>query len=161
MKQLAKKDVPKLDDLYDEDFYAWTIKAAELVRRGRFQEVNPMHVAEELEDMGRSEKREMASRLEKVAAHVLKWAMQPKHRSTSWRRTINDQRRALERLFETNPSLRQLAQTELEKEYRRAIRGASDETGLPKEAFPSQCPFIFDDVMDENYWPDPFPAENR
>ena len=95
----------------------------------------------------------MASRLEKVAAHVLKWAMQPKHRSTSWRRTINDQRRALERLFETNPSLRQLAQTELEKEYRRAVREASDETGFSKEALPSKCPFSFDDAVDENYWP--------
>jgi hypothetical protein len=65
MKQLTKEEIPKLNDLYDNDFYAWAMKTAELVSRGRFQEVNPTHVAEELEDLGRSEKREMASRLER------------------------------------------------------------------------------------------------
>lgn len=159
MKQRSKDNVATLDKLYETDFYAWAMKTAGLIRQGRIHEVDWEQVAEELEDMGRSEKREMASRLEKLSAHLLKWAMRPKRRSLSWRRTINEQRAELERLFEDNPSLRQLAPATLEKEYRRAVREASNETGLPPDAFPSQHPFFsVDKTLSEDYWPDQFPA---
>lgn len=156
MKKRTRDDVAKLDDLYETDFYAWAMKTAGLVKQSRIHEVNWMHIAEELEDMGRSEKREMASRLEKLTAHLLKWVLQPERRSASWRGTITEQRAELERLFEDNPSLRQLAQAMLGKEYRRAVRRASDETGLPKDAFPPQCPFTVDEAMNEDYWPEHF-----
>jgi hypothetical protein len=158
MKQRIKDNVATLQTLYETDFYAWAMKTAELIRQGRVHEIDWGQVAEELEDMGRSERREMAARLEKLSAHLLKWALQPKRRSTSWRRTMNEQRAELERLFEDNPSLRQLAPATLEKEYRRAVREASDETGLPPDAFPSRRPFNLDEALSEDYWPDQFPA---
>jgi len=158
MKQRIEDNVATLQTLYETDFYAWAMKTAELIRQGRIHEIAWGQVAEELEDMGRSERREMAARLEKLSAHLLKWALRSKRRSTSWRRTMNEQRAELERLFEDNPSLRQLAPATLEKEYRRAVREASDETGLPPDAFPSRYPFNLDEALSEDYWPDQFSA---
>lgn len=158
MKQRMKDNVATLQTLYETDFYAWAMKTAGLIRQGRIHEVDWGQVAEELEDMGRGERREMASRLEELSAHLLKWVLQPKRRSPSWRRTLNARRAELERLFEDNPSLRQLAPATLEKEYRRAVREASDETSLPPDAFPSRRPFSLDEALSEDYWPDQFPA---
>jgi hypothetical protein len=66
MKQRIKDNVATLQTLYETDFYAWAMKTAELIRQGRIHEIAWGQVAEELEDMGRSERREMAARLEKL-----------------------------------------------------------------------------------------------
>jgi hypothetical protein len=58
---------------YKQDFYAWAMKNAALIRQGRFSEIDAEHVAEELESMGKSEKRELISRLSILLTHLLKW----------------------------------------------------------------------------------------
>jgi hypothetical protein len=69
---------------YNKDFYAWLMKNADLLRQHKFNEVDIEHVAEELESMGKSEKRELTSRLTVLLAHLLKWKFQPALRSRSW-----------------------------------------------------------------------------
>src|SRR5258708_26158079 len=91
---------------YDEDFYAWTQEQARLLRTGQFSQIDVENVAEELESMGRSDKRELDSRLEGLLMHLLKWQIQPNFRSPSWQRTIREQRRRIEKLFRESPSLR-------------------------------------------------------
>jgi len=94
--------------LYDQDFYAWTQEQAALLRAGAWQELDVDHLAEELDTLGRSEKRALASDLEVLLVHLLKWQHQPDYRdeSHSWFDTIVEHRSRIVRLLEDNPSLR-------------------------------------------------------
>ncbi|KJU81531.1 protein containing DUF29, partial [Candidatus Magnetobacterium bavaricum] len=103
--------------LYEVDFYQWTFHNADLLRQGRFAEIDIENIAEELEDMGRSSKRELASRLAVLIMHLLKWQYQPKRRRGSWSTTIGNQRREIKRLLEDNPSLRYNIETVIAKEF--------------------------------------------
>lgn len=90
---------------YDTDFYAWALHNAELLRQGRFSEVDIKHVAEELEDMG-SHKPELTSRFIILIGHLLKWEYQPHYRGRSWRRSIDEQRLQINWLIQKKPSLK-------------------------------------------------------
>ena len=81
--------------LYIEDFYTWTQTTAALIRAGKWQGIDPESLAEEVESLGKSQQRELASRLDVLLMHLLKWQSQPERRQTghSWRSTIRTQRR--------------------------------------------------------------------
>lgn len=140
--------------LYDQDFYAWTRRSAELIRQGRIVEVDFEHVAEELENMGGNTRRELISRLSILLAHLLKWQWQPVRRGNSWRLTIANQRDDIEDLLEQSPSLRHEIDEKIEKAYVRARRQAAIETGLDEKTFPAGCPFSIEQALDPNFWPD-------
>jgi len=82
--------------LYDQDFYAWANEQAGLLRAGRSSEADIEHIAEEIESIGRSEKRELVSRLTEALLHLLKWQYQPALRGNSWRLILEEQRNQLE-----------------------------------------------------------------
>jgi hypothetical protein len=126
---------------YETDYHAWTAQQAELLRQGRLAEIDVEHIAEELEDMGSSREQELESRLGILLAHLLKWAIQPDLRSNSWRYTIEEQRRRIERLLRKNPSLKSSLLSVVEEAYGDAILMAARETQLKKEIFPKQCNF--------------------
>jgi hypothetical protein len=72
--------------LYEREFYAWTQEQAALLRENRVSEAdiaNIANIADEIESMGRSEKRELISRLTVLLLHLLKWQYQPSLRGTS------------------------------------------------------------------------------
>ena len=69
--------MPAKSPLYDQDFYAWSREQAELLRAGELGQADIEHIAEEIESMGRTEKRELISRLEILLLHLLKWRYQP------------------------------------------------------------------------------------
>jgi hypothetical protein len=142
-----------MTEVYDQDFYAWAIKNAELIRQGRFSEVDVEHVAEEIESMGRSIKRALEHRLTVLFAHLLKWEYQPAFRSRSWRYTIIEQRDAISDLLEENPSLKANLPAILAKAYKRAIRDAAAETELKPAVFPATCPWPLEQTLDEQFWP--------
>jgi hypothetical protein len=91
---------------HKSDFYAWTQEQAHLLKTGQLYQIDRHNIAEELQDMGRSEKRQLESRLEILIVHLLKWQFQPSLRSRSWQLTIKEQRLRLELLMQENPSLR-------------------------------------------------------
>src|ERR1700733_7160074 len=95
----------KFTDLYETDFYEWTVRNAELLRSGRAGEADLTHIPEEIEDMGKRERRELLHRLSTLTAHLLKWQIQPGRRSRSWELTIRVQRKDLSKLVAENPSL--------------------------------------------------------
>jgi hypothetical protein len=66
--------------LYDDDFYAWANEQAALLRAGRLSEADLEHIAEEIESMGRTEKRELISHLTVLLGHLLKWRYRSVHR---------------------------------------------------------------------------------
>ena len=139
--------------LYDEDFYAWANEQAALLRSGRLSEADIEHVAEEIETMGKAEKRELVSRLKVLLTHLLKWHFQPGGRSTSWRLTVAEQRREVVEHLADNPSLKAKLSEAMENAYGGALLAAARETNLDLGTFASVCPWSFEQVIDRDFWP--------
>lgn len=142
---------------YEQDFHAWAMRNAELLRQGRMSEIDAANIAEELEDMGRSSRRALSSRLEVLLAHLLKWNMQRDLRAlhfNSWRATIREQRRMVARLLAENPSFKQSLPEVFRDSYEGAVNKAVVETNLPESAFPIECPFTLEQTLNDGYWPD-------
>ena len=142
--------------LYEQDFYAWTQTTAALIRAGKWQNVDPASIAEELESVGRSERHAFEHRVEVLLRHLLKWQYQSERRARgrSWRSTIREQRYRLARLLQSSPSLGPLLAPTLQDEYAHARQRASDETGLPLATFPETCPWQAQEVLDVDFWPE-------
>ena len=105
--------------------------------------------------MGARDRRELINRLAVLIAHLLTWQYQPERRSTSWRLTINEQRRQVALILEDSPSLRGRLPEFLARAYAHGTRAAMDETGLASSPFPVECPYELTQLLDESYWPDP------
>lgn len=140
-------------DLYERDFYAWAHQQAALLRAGKVAAADILHIAEEIESMGRTEQRELESRLTVLLLHLLKWQFQPTRRGTSWEATIRVQRRDLARHIDRNPSLKPKVPEAIAYSYENARIEAAAETGLHEAGFPVACPWSFDQMMDEAFWP--------
>src|SRR5271168_2071778 len=140
--------------LYDTDFYAWANEQAALLRAGRLSEADVENIAEEIESMGKSERRELVSRLTVLLVHLLKWRYQTGLRGRSWRITIEQQRLQLLDHLAENPSLKSQLDEIMRRAYRDARIGAEGETHLPRSMFPVDCPFTFDEAVHPDFWPD-------
>ncbi|GEO81480.1 hypothetical protein ROR02_16110 [Pararhodospirillum oryzae] len=140
--------------LYETDFYAWANEQAALLRAGKLSLADIENIAEEIESMGRTEQRELESRLTVLLLHLLKWRFQPTHRGGSWEATIRVQRRDLARHIDRNPSLKPKIPDATSYAYENARIEASAETGFAEAIFPAECPWSFDQIMDGAFWPD-------
>ena len=139
---------------YEDDFYAWTQRQAALLRDSDWAAVDVANLIEEIETMGRSERRELANRLEQLLLHLLKWQYQPARRSRSWRASIRYQRLGLARLLADNPSLRRMIPVLLENVYASAVLRAEIETSLAATMFPAVCLYTIDQMLDIAWLPD-------
>lgn len=146
--------MPRNAAAYDADFVAWTEEQARLLRAGEFARLDTENVAEEMEDMGRSIRRELRNRLAVLTMHLLKWRCQPGYRSPSWSATIKEQREQIADLLDESPSIRMLPGRDLTKIYRSAITKAVRDTGLPEASFPAECPFTVDQILAEDFLPE-------
>jgi hypothetical protein len=144
--------------LYDRDFYAWANTQAALLRAGKLDQADIENIAEEIESMGRTEKRELTSRLAVLLMHLLKWQFQPERRTRSWRLTIEEQRRQTLRHLRDNPSLKPSLPETINDAYGDAVIAAERETDLARSTFPLSCPWLFDQFMDANFWPEAAPS---
>jgi hypothetical protein len=140
--------------LYDTDFHAWANEQAALLRAGKISEADIPNVAEEIESMGRSERRELVSRLTVLLMHLLKWQFQPGSRGRSWHSTIREQRYRLDRHLHHNPSLKAHVDEAMQESYALAMIRAERETALDGASFPPACPFTFDEAMSPDFWPE-------
>jgi hypothetical protein len=136
------------------DFYAWTQQTAAALRVGDYAQVDMLAIAEELENMGASERRALINRLAILLMHLLKWQFQPGIRSRSWELTLIEQRREIQDLLEDNPSLQPQLLEKLSKAYGKAILKAEKETQLPAKTFPTECPYSIDDILREDFYPE-------
>lgn len=139
---------------HDEDFYGWAMTEASLLRQHKWSELDIEHVAEELESMGASEKREIRSRMEQLLKHLLKWQYQSDLQCKSWRNSIRNQRKALLAVIKDNPSLNPTIPEYVKDVYEDALEGAVEETGIYKENFPAQCPYSFEQIMNDEFYPE-------
>ena len=144
----------RLHQEYDTDFYAWTLHNAELIREGRLSEVDLEHVAEEIESMGNNNKRELASRLAVLIAHLLKWRYQPNLRGRSWKLTVKEQRICISRLLKESPSLKYALDSTLSDAYEQALVIAERQSGLDESTFPDHCPFSLEQCLNHDFFPE-------
>ena len=141
---------------YESDVVAWAKEQAALIRAGQFDQLDLTHIAEEIEDVGKSEQRELASRMAVLLAHILKWKFQPQKRSVSWTLTIKEQRRLLVRRVQKTPSLSpMLSDPEwVDEIWVDAKSLAEKETGLDMSTYPEICPWSMADVLTPEWLPD-------
>lgn len=141
---------------YEADVVAWAREQARLLRAGRFDLLDIEHIADEIEDVGRSEQRELASRMAILFAHLLKWRFQPERRSRSWELTMRDQRAAIERRLRRTPSLKEsLRDPDWQADaWSDALSLAEKETGLERARLPSACSWSVAEVLSEGWLPE-------
>ncbi len=139
---------------YDKDIIAWANEQAALLRAGNFSAIDIEHIAEEIEDVGKSEQRELESRMSVLLAYLMKWQVQPLRRSASWQRTIREQRKRIALALRKTPSLsRSLQDAEwMEAVWSDAVTQAINETGL--DSFTETCPWTNAQVLSTEWLPD-------
>lgn len=139
---------------YEQDIVAWANQQAALLRAGRFDALDIQHLADEIEDVGKSEQRELTNRLVVLIGHLLKWRYQPARRGSSWRRTIAAQRKDVAYALKQAPSLKHKFDDMewWDLVWTKAAAMAESETGL--EDFPEVCPWSFSEIMDPDFWPE-------
>lgn len=150
-----------LRTLYRTDYSAWARRHAELLRAGRYAELDLEHLLEELGDMGKSERRELESRLLILLAHLLKWDYQyqtlterwREFRGDSWRATIVEQRKQIAVLLRQSPGLESALVETIATTYPDAVDLAGKETLLPPETFPAHCPYPAETLLDDDFYP--------
>jgi len=142
-------------DRYEQDFFTWTQEQAAALRAGRLQALDPQHLADEIEDMGRSEQRALASRLAIIIAHLLKLEIQLERTPTnekSWRNSVATQRRQTQRLLQKNPGLKKadILSDALESAWDDGRDLAIRETGMDPDRFPAENPYPLSRLLDES-----------
>ncbi|MCI4626453.1 MAG: DUF29 domain-containing protein [Candidatus Magnetoovum sp. WYHC-5] len=140
--------------LYETDFYQWALHNAELIRQGRISDIDLDNIVEELESMGRNNRRELISRFLVLIMHLLKWQYQSNKRSKSWISTINTQRAEIRFILEDSPSLKHDIELIIEKAFQNAKVSFEKETNINKKHLPQTCPYIFEQLSDYEFWPE-------
>ncbi len=143
----------KTAELYDVDFAQWALENAALLRSGRAAEADLEHIAEEIEDMAKRERRGLRRRLYRILEHLLKWQYQPARRGASWQKMLIEQRREARELLEENPSFRRELAQIVAQAYRDAAATAAIVIQCECGDFPTECPYTVEQVLDAGFLP--------
>jgi hypothetical protein len=135
---------------YDTDFYAWTQDTAQAIREQRWNDLDTENLLEEIESVGKSERRAIGSRLQILLAHLLKRQYQTDKHNRNWDMPIREQGLQIGDLFEENPSLCAQAEELIQRAYRVARVRAARESGLAEDIFPMACPWSQEQVLEES-----------
>jgi Domain of unknown function DUF29 len=140
-----------LCNLYETDFYAWTLEQSKLLKEGDFNHIDIINLVEEIESLGNQERRELESRLGILIGHLLKWDYQPEKRSKSWRATIREQRRTAQKLMSQNPSLKPYLAEAIADAYESGLDLVVRETPLDYQDLPEDCPYTLEHLFDPDF----------
>jgi hypothetical protein len=143
----------KTSELYELDFYAWTQEQANLLQKKKWDCLDIPNLIEEIESLGKQERRELKNRLGVLLGHLLKWEFQPHHRSRSWFATIREQRFQVQQLLKESPSLKPYLTEALDTAYQSALNLAVGETSLSYAVFPEDCPYNPEQMLDSGFFP--------
>lgn len=147
-------ETPLVPNLYEQDFCLWLEKTVKLLKDNNFSALDRDNLIEELESMGRSEKRAIESNLRVLLMHLLKYQYQANHRFNSWLATIQEHRIRINKEFKASPSLKRYFEQIFEETYQDARKLASLETGLSLEHFPVNCPFTSEQGLNPDFLPE-------
>lgn len=138
---------------YEDDVYGWSVRQAELLRAGRYDDVDMENVAEETDSLGKSQVASLESCYRLIAVHLLEVLFQPERLTRSWQVTIVRERLNAQSWLDASPSLKPRRAALFEKAYSQARRLASAETGLSMSTFPECAPFTLEELSSEDYQP--------
>ncbi|PSN16176.1 DUF29 domain-containing protein [filamentous cyanobacterium CCT1] len=138
-------------NLYETDFYAWTLEQTKLLKEGDFKHLDLVNLVEEVASLGKQQRQELENRLAVLLGHLLKWDLQPSHRSKSWRATIREQRRTAQRLLQQNPSLKPYLAEAIAVAYESGLDLVVRETPLDYPDLPTDCPFTAQQIFDPDF----------
>jgi hypothetical protein len=141
-------------DLYEQDFYFWIQTTAALLKQKDFTQLDLDNLIEEIESMGRNEKRALESNLAVLLMHLLKYQFQPLRRSKSWQYTIIEHRKRVQKALQESPSLKPYFYEVLAESYGSARNLAAVETGMELAIFPEELPFTPAQILDSEFFPD-------
>ncbi|MGD9409837.1 MAG: DUF29 domain-containing protein [Thiohalocapsa sp.] len=150
----AEQASGRLSGLYEQDYVRWLFENAALLRAGDLEALDGENIAEELEDLARSDVRAVGNHLAVIMLHLLKWQYQPEARSSGWRGSIYNGRTSVKDLLDDSPSLRNRLPALVARHYPRARFNAANETGLPESTFPESCPYTIDQLLSTDFWPE-------
>lgn len=139
-------------NLYETDYLQWIESNLVKLRQKNYQEVDWENLLEEIEDMGRSERRALESNLIVLLLHLLKWNYQPEKRTGSWERSILEHRRRIKKALKESPSLKPYLNKIFDESYQEAIKQAKAETGLSLDIFPLECPYPLMSILDDQFF---------
>ncbi|MGL5923398.1 DUF29 domain-containing protein [Chroococcidiopsis sp.] len=139
---------------YDTDYGLWLTEQIERLKTHQWEQLDVDNLIEELEQLNKSNKRELYSYLVVVLSHLLKWQYQPQMRSGSWRGSISNGRKRIGRLFKDQPSLKPYVAEILVEAYAEACEWASEETGIPSAFFPPECLYTVEQILAVDFLPD-------
>jgi hypothetical protein len=142
-----------LVNLYETDFYAWTQKQVQLLRQRDLNNLDIENLIEEIDSLGKQERRELVNRLIVLIAHLLKWEYQTDRRSRSWYLTIREQRSAIRQLLKESPSLKPYLPEAIADSYDRAVILAAKETGMKLREFPTEVSYTWEQVENPDFLP--------
>lgn len=140
--------------LYDRDLNLWLEQQAILLRERRFGELDLANLVEEIDSMGRKDKKAIKSNLVIVLLHLLKHQFRPKRRSRSWLDSILEHRQRLRDDLAESPSLRGHLEVVLAAAYADARARAITQTGLSERAFPRTSPYTLEQALDTRFLPE-------
>ncbi len=142
--------------LYEQDFYLWLETTARLLREHKFEEIDLDNLIEEIESMGRSERRELKNRLRRILGHLLKlkyWTEEKERNQRGWRNTIIEQRSQLSELLKDSPSLKSVLVDFFSECYIEERLNTALKTNLLLEEFPVEPPFTLEETLNPTYFP--------
>ncbi|OQW94340.1 MAG: hypothetical protein BWK79_06375 [Beggiatoa sp. IS2] len=149
---------------YEGDFYEWIYKNIELLKQRKFSELDIDVLIDELESMANRDRNELVSHFVILIAHLLKWQFQFKkfaevwqhvgeYAAKSWQYTIIEQRYRIKDQLENSPSLEKHLNEAIIKAYSKAVSLAMKETGLVADTFPKECPYLLEQLLDDDFYP--------
>jgi len=156
----VRQELPKAKAGYDRDFFAWTQQQAELLRRAAAGEpaadLDLENLAEEIESLGKRDRRALTNNVARIAEHLLKLQYSPaKDPRPGWENSVDVHRSKVRRILADSPGLRSDLQDTLGESYddgrrraARALRGEVDPKTLPRT-----CPYTVDQILDHDWWP--------
>jgi hypothetical protein len=139
---------------YEHDFYEWTQAQAALIHTRTWTEIDVANLAEEIEALGKRDRRAVESYLEIIQLHLMKWACQPERRDRSWEKSLLQARHRLHKLLRDSPSLEAHLWTLRSEAYHQAQRLAALETGLPEHTFGRAGTWTIEQILDEHFLPE-------
>ena len=138
--------------LYEEDFALWIEKTVSQLKAGDFTNIDLENLIEEVESLGRQDKRELENRLTTLLEHALKrrYVLSPDY-YRGWENTLKRTQKELKKILRDSPSLRNYFLAMLTECYRDAIDNLEDDYG---SMFPESCPFseITEVLLTEKFW---------
>ncbi|MEM8810213.1 MAG: DUF29 domain-containing protein [Cyanobacteria bacterium P01_G01_bin.38] len=141
--------------LYEVDYLQWIETTVDQLRHQDYAHIDWANFIEEIEDMGKRERRAIESNLVILLMHLLKWQYQPARRSGSWSGSIVEHRRRLRKALQDSPSLQPYLSEIFQDTYTDAVKQAAAETEQPSNIFPPECPYALAEVMDDEFLPRP------